>query len=56
MIFFGYKLKVDEEGITLIDNDADLSFMTCSGIDVGDQFEAIITKEGYVCLRRREQT
>jgi len=57
MKYIGYIFTVDEQGITFLDeDDYTTNHLTRgSGIEVGDEFEAILTEEGNVCLRRKTE-
>lgn len=57
MMFLGYKFTVDKQGITFLDEDGHTTnnLTRSTGIEVGDVFEAILTEEGNVCLRRKTE-
>ena len=57
MMFLGYKFTVDKQGITFLDEDGHTTnhLTQSTGIEVGDLFEAILTEEGNVCLRRKPE-
>ena len=57
MKYIGYIFTVDEQGITFLDEDGYTTnhLTRGSGIEVGNEFEAILTEEGNVCLRRKTE-
>tara|TARA_R110000772_G_C13015532_1_gene409912 strand:- start:89 stop:265 length:177 start_codon:yes stop_codon:yes gene_type:complete len=57
MRYVGYIFTIDKEGITFLDQDGYTTnhLTRGSGIEVGDEFEAILTEEGNVCLRRKTE-
>ena len=59
MTYVGYKFIVDELGITFkeryLSQRLKANHPLGSGIDIGDEFEAVLNEEGYICLKRKRK-